>query len=84
MELREIISIFLIACNAIAYGADPKGHMQPIGSHMDLLPIETVYEAPDPADFFNNYILESKPVLMKGVANEFPSFKLWNNDTYLL
>lgn len=36
-----------------------------------------------PKDFFNNYLKSSRPVLIKGLARDWPGFTKWQSDEYL-
>nr|XP_002129610.1 jmjC domain-containing protein 7 [Ciona intestinalis] len=74
-----ICVLFVLSVNS----ADPVGHLQPLGSHMDPLPIEVLDTMPNPIDFFDNYVQKSKPVLFRGAAFKFPSFESWRSDDYL-
>ena len=42
------------------------------------------YKDIDKKSFYKNYLSKSKPVLIKGMAQEWPAFTKWTNETYLL
>eukprot|EP00794_Sanderia_malayensis_P009959 gene9959-10979_t len=60
-----------------------RGHMKPFGSHKppdyyaDELPFMI-----SPDDFYMNYVVPHKPVVLKGAAKNWPAYKLWT-DSYL-
>ncbi|XP_071955296.1 bifunctional peptidase and (3S)-lysyl hydroxylase Jmjd7-like [Antedon mediterranea] len=62
--------------------AGPAGHLKPLGSAKDKLPIDVVHQYLSPIDFFANYVYASKPVVFKGVAKTANAFQYWT-DNYL-
>ncbi|XP_070568015.1 tRNA wybutosine-synthesizing protein 5-like [Ptychodera flava] len=59
------------------------GHMEPLGSRKQWQPVATLESYPKSEEFFASYVLPSVPVLFKGVAKEYPAFKLWTDDFLL-
>ena len=39
---------------------------------------------PNSEEFFNDYVFQSKPLIMRGAAKSSPAFKLWESDEYFL
>ncbi|XP_070560885.1 uncharacterized protein [Ptychodera flava] len=64
----------------------PRGHLQPFGAHKPPIKgvIDVVDTPPSSSDFYTNYVRESKPLLMKGAANNWPATLLWKDEDYLL
>jgi len=57
-----------------------RGHMKALGGQRD--PEGTVEEIdgfPSPEDFYDKYILPSKPVLMRGAAKDLKAYSLWTD-----
>jgi hypothetical protein len=48
---------------------------------MQLHPIDTV-ENIQPADFKNNYYIPQKPLVITGLAKEWPAYKKWSWDYF--
>ena len=66
-------------------GKVPEGHMKRFGEHTNTIEGEiTVLDySIGPEDFYEHFIRKRKPVLFKGVANDWPCSKHWGNETYL-
>ena len=45
---------------------------------------EIDYSEIDKKMFYKKYLSKSRPVLIKGMAQEWPAFTLWANETYLM
>ncbi|KAL8599253.1 hypothetical protein ACOMHN_007968 [Nucella lapillus] len=60
-----------------------KGHLKPFGESGPKVDIETRTEFPEPAEFFVNYVMGSKPLKLTGVARSSRAVRLWTDD-YLL
>ena len=59
----------------------PAGHLKPLGWHRPAEPdVDTVNLVPDPGDFFEKYVRNGRPLLMKGAAKNMEAFKLWTDD----
>ena len=60
------------------------GHMQPLGSHRppDKPGIDVLDTVPDPVTFYDNYVKNGWPVLLRGAAKNMLAFQLWT-DEYL-
>lgn len=79
----KLFFAFLLISSCFCESNDPPGHLQPLGSHVAPMEIEVRSDEIDPKEFFEKYVIQSKPVLMKGAAKRFPSYENWRNDTYL-
>ncbi|CAK8680367.1 unnamed protein product [Clavelina lepadiformis] len=62
---------------------DLSGHLQPLGSHTTPSLVDEREDVPNPVEFFNKYVKHGRPVLFKGAAKSFPSFKTWQGDSHL-
>ena len=58
------------------------GHLKPLGSEATRLPVSELDEFPSPADFFENYVYPSVPVIIRQGAKRSPAFEKWS-DEYL-
>lgn len=60
-----------------------NGHLKPFGSHRppDFYADEIPFMI-SPEDFYMNYVVKHKPVVLKGAAKNWPAYKLWS-DEYL-
>jgi len=60
-----------------------RGHMKPFGSHRppDFYAEELKYMI-SPEDFYMNYVVAHKPVVIKGAAKNWPAYHKWT-DEYL-
>ena len=68
---------------SISQGNPGPGHLEPLGSQRPTEgKIDTLDDFLDPQEFYDNYILPGKPVLIKNGARHIPAFTLWN-DAYL-
>ena len=46
--------------------------------------MEEIEGFPSTADFFDNYVFKSKPLVMRGAAKSSPAFERWQKDDYFL
>nr|XP_039252611.1 uncharacterized protein LOC120329885 [Styela clava] len=83
MNIGFITLVWLVSLLRIAGCDDPKGHLQPLGSHMPPIKIDVIDTPPTPQEFFEKYIKVNKPVVIKGAAKVFSNFKTWQDDEYL-
>ncbi|XP_066296269.1 uncharacterized protein [Branchiostoma lanceolatum] len=61
----------------------PRGHGEELGKHRDPEGhIPVLYDVPSPLEFWEKYASQRKPVLLKGVAKNFPAYSQWT-DEYL-
>ncbi|CAH1249040.1 KDM8 [Branchiostoma lanceolatum] len=61
----------------------PPGHLQPLGHHQPPLgQIESLDTIPSPEDFYHNYVLPARPVVLSGAARLSPAYHRWT-DRYL-
>ena len=59
------------------------GHLEPLGSQGPTKgKIDILDDFLDPMEFYENYVLPGRPVLIKNGARQIPAFTLWN-DAYL-
>lgn len=57
------------------------GHNQPFGSHQPAMgKLTELHDFPLPVDFYENFVIESQPFIIKGGAKKLPAFKLWNDE----
>lgn len=56
------------------------GHLQPFGTSQNFIKVEEAQHWPSPAEFFENFVDKSRPILFKGLAKRSPAFKLWDDD----
>ena len=61
-----------------------RGHMQPLGAHRDpdLVEERSLDQLPTALEFWDRYLLPSKPVVFRGAASKSLGAQLWT-DTYL-
>nr|CAB3262760.1 uncharacterized protein LOC100182837 [Phallusia mammillata] len=59
------------------------GHMKPFGSEGPFFHVPIVEGFPTTYDFFNNYVIPSIPVVMKGAAKISPAFKKWTDEYFI-
>ena len=64
-------------------GADPPGHMRPLGSHRPPEAVARVSEMLSPEEFYWKYHQPHKPVVMEGIITGTEVFKNWGQDEYL-
>jgi lysine-specific demethylase 8 len=61
----------------------PAGHLKPLGGHRPPEgEVDVIDGFPSPLEFYDKYIVGSKPVLMRGAAKGMKAFSLWT-DEYL-
>ncbi|CAD5125672.1 DgyrCDS13874 [Dimorphilus gyrociliatus] len=80
MCFLEFYFILAIICG---FNCEYAGHNKPFGSHQD--PVGKLIELddfPDPGTFFDDYVIDSQPFIVKKGATKIPAFKLWT-DEYL-
>ena len=83
MAFKSILSCMIIfACGNAEDFATHPGHLKPIGSHGNILNVESIDFFPDPSVFFTNFVHGSKPLLIRGGAKISPAYSLWT-DEYL-
>ena len=67
----------------VDHGTHRKGHMGPFGESGPSLEIEVKTEFPEPAEFLADFVEQSKPLKLSGVARESRAVRQWT-DNYLL
>lgn len=87
--LQTLVALsVLLCCQASAKHSEAssdafsRGHMKPLGSHRDPLPVPELTSIPDPSIFYSLYTKPGKPVILRGAAKSIPAFNLWT-DEYL-
>ena len=62
----------------------PVWHMKPFGSHREPESVDESFadNLISPKDFAEKYVMKRKPIVLRGVAKEWPAFNLWT-DEYL-
>lgn len=60
-----------------------KGHLQPFGESGSRVDVNVADKFPEPKDFFRDYVQQSRPLKLPGVAKSTRAFRMWNDD-YLL
>lgn len=87
LQSLVLLSI-LLYCQAsvklsdVSSDAFTKGHMKPLGSHRDPLPVTELTSIPAPNIFYSLYAKPGKPVILRGAAKSIPAYNLWT-DEYL-
>lgn len=80
MEAILFLSIAALVSSKADY-QNPKGHLQPLGSHQQPgSPVKSVEDVPTPEDFFNNYAFPGVPLLFKGAAKRIPAYSKWTDE----
>ena len=59
------------------------GHMLPLGSHQKPGTVEERFDIPSAKEFFDKYVIPSKPVVFRGVLKDSPMLHKWT-DEYLV
>ena len=59
------------------------GHLKPFGSQGRNIDVESLDYFPEPSLFFQEYVIGSKPLLVRGGAKISPAFTRWT-DAYFL
>lgn len=74
--LRVLHVLFLSVLSTSAR----KGHLSPIGESGTVvaLPFD-IHGFPSPEDFLKNYVLKSRPLVMRGAALDMPATRLWSD-----
>ncbi|XP_065174434.1 uncharacterized protein LOC135804481 [Sycon ciliatum] len=86
--MRSLLVVFAFLCwSLVATGGEgkktPVGHKMKLGSHRPMEGrVETIDYVPHPIDFYEEYSVGSKPVVLKGAARDMPAFKFWT-DNYM-
>ena len=62
----------------------PVGHLQPLGSHREpSVSIEELDFSPSSEDFYREFLLKRKPVLLRGAAKDWPAYQRWWDKDYV-
>lgn len=71
-------------CTVGASDPLPTWHMKPFGSHKEPEKVDESFAGDliSPQDFADKYVLQRKPIVLRGVVKEWPAYKLWT-DEYL-
>ena len=74
---------FLTLCTTTASDL-PTWHMKPFGSHQEPHKVDESFadNLLSAKDFAQKYVLQRKPIVLRGVVKEWPAFELWT-DEYL-
>ena len=83
MNFSKFILLFIVnfLLNSNVNNADQSGDGKPFGSIGPFLKIDELSSI-STNSFLNDYVIEKKPLLLKGAAKNFPATKLWD-DAYL-
>jgi len=84
------VSLFILVLsivsskNAADNVAHHPGHLLPFGdpSAGPRLPVAQLSVFPSPVSFVNDYVLPSRPLLLKGVYKSSPAFTLWDDEYF--
>jgi len=88
MEQILIVITFLFAL--VSYGdtgdnlKSHPGHLKPFGdlSAGTRIPVAESLLYPTPTSFIENYVLPSRPLLLKGVFKSSPAYSLWDDEYF--
>lgn len=81
MEKTAFLLVFgVVICARGDNDNVPRGHMLPLGSHMDPQMITTITSTPISTEFHEKYVQTSTPVIIKGVLNSTSVLENWGND----
>ena len=58
------------------------GHMEPLGSRNVKHDVTSVDEFPKAEDFFRDFVVPSKPLVIKNGAKISPAFQLWTDEYF--
>ena len=64
-------------------GENVPGHMLPLGAKTELLPVDVLTEFPDASEFFEKYVIPSRPVLFRGAAKQLPCYEHMRSEEFL-
>ena len=59
------------------------GHLKPLGSQGRNIDVESLNYFPEPSLFFREYVIGSKPLLIRGGAKISPAFTRWTDGYFL-
>jgi len=69
------------------HGSDVRkahaGHLQPFGSSGPFHKVDVVHSFPSTVEFFQRYVLPSRPLKMTGAARLSCAFQKWTDDYFL-
>ncbi|XP_071090330.1 bifunctional peptidase and arginyl-hydroxylase JMJD5-like [Haliotis cracherodii] len=74
--------LYFVFILKFAAGETLKGHQQPLGSHAPPLGVTFIGKFSSPGVFYENFVKESQPLLMKSplLDTPFPAFEKWTDD----
>lgn len=75
------LTIAVVAANGPLDKQD--GHLKRFGEGRPNYPVEEVTGYPHPRDFFENYVIPMKPLVMRGAARISKALTLWTDDYFL-
>jgi len=78
-----VFLIIYLQCSLCSPEESILGHMLPLGSHQKPENVEERFDIPSAKDFFENYVLPSKAVVLRGILKDSPMLHNWT-DEYLL
>nr|XP_002131407.1 uncharacterized protein LOC100187235 [Ciona intestinalis] len=77
------VVLYLALVSNYGNAEDPVGHLKPLGEQtLPTVPIDefTVDNAPNPYDFYENYVKPSKAAIFRGAMLDTSGFKLWTDE----
>lgn len=78
-----LVALYCVVGDTIEDLASHPGHLQPIGSHGQIVAVESLNHFPSPSVFFWEYVNASKPLLIRGGAKISPAFTRWTDEYFL-
>merc|ERR1712159_707696 len=83
MRVMRAVLVSVVAVLSQAFAEEIKGHLRPLGSHAPPVAEIDVIESglfPSPLEFYDEYIVKARPVLLRGAAKQLKAWKLWNDE----
>ncbi|UJR27911.1 hypothetical protein I4U23_009172 [Adineta vaga] len=79
---RQLIYFYFLKCFIqLSLSTDHSGHLKPFGSSGPFEKIDQITnEFPEPIEFFDKYVSQSRPVVFRHVLNHERHLSLWNSD----
>ena len=74
--LAAILGLALLAAGK----KTPKGHLEPLGGHVEPVPLAETAVMPSAQEFFEKHVAAFKPIVLRGASRGAPGMALWTSE----
>ncbi len=78
-SIKACLGLYLLVL--VVFGSNIPGHKKPLGHHRSPEdPIHHLNYFPEPLEFYEKFVIQSKAVIFKDVCKDFPANRRWTDN----